>query len=184
MKKKIAVGVMGSATLGEASSNLISKIDELAHAIVESNCVLITGETTGAPELILNAVKKLGGLTVGISPAHNLEEQKKLYQSPANSSDVVIYSGFGLKGRNVLNIRSSDVVIIVAGAIGTLNEFTIAYDENKIVGVLEGSGGVADLIREILNKIPKQTKAQVFYDKDPKKLLEKCIKASLHGKSD
>jgi predicted Rossmann-fold nucleotide-binding protein len=68
---------------------------------------------------------------VGISPAHSLEEHQERYGLPRQGSDVVIYTGFGYKGRNVVNIRSSDIVVILRGSIGTLNEFTIAYDEGK-----------------------------------------------------
>ena len=69
---------------------------------------------------------------------------------PKHGADVIVYTGFGYKGRNVINIRSSDIVLFFGGATGTLNEFTIAYDEGKIIGVLEGSGGVAEHIREII----------------------------------
>ncbi len=59
---------------------------------------------------------------------------------------MIIFTGFGYKGRNVINVRCADIVLILGGATGTLNEFTIAYDEGKIIGVLEGSGGIADHI--------------------------------------
>jgi uncharacterized protein (TIGR00725 family) len=75
------------------------------------------------------------------------------------SSDVVIYTGFGLKGRNVICVRSSDIVIIIAGSMGTLNEFTIAYDEGKIIGVLTGTGGIADWVADLVATCPKPTKA-------------------------
>lgn len=58
--------------------------------------------------------------------------------------------------------------------MGTLNEFTIAYEDGKPIGVLEGSGGTADLIRELLKK-PHREGAEVVYDKDPKKLISKLI---------
>jgi uncharacterized protein (TIGR00725 family) len=54
-----------------------------------------------------------------------------------------------LKARNVVNVRSSDIVIIFGGELGTLNEFTIAYDEGKVIGVLVNTGGVAERIMEI-----------------------------------
>ena len=46
-------------------------------------------------------------------------------------------------------MRTTDTVIIFGGGIGTLNEFTIAYDEGKLIGVLEGTGGVADRVNEL-----------------------------------
>jgi hypothetical protein len=74
-------------------------------------------------------------------------------------------------------VRSSDIVIIFGGATGTLNEFTIAYDEGKVIGVLEGSGGCADHIKEIIEFCKKQTRAIVLFDSDPEKLIEDCLNA-------
>jgi uncharacterized protein (TIGR00725 family) len=88
---------------------------------------------------------------------------------------VIVYTGFGYKGRNVINVRSSDVVVIFGGATGTLNEFTIAYDEGKIIGVLEGSGGVADHIREIIEFCKKPTHGRVLFDRDPESLVRRCL---------
>jgi uncharacterized protein (TIGR00725 family) len=96
---------------------------------------------------------------------------------PEDGADVIIYTGFGYKGRNVVNVRSADIVLILGGATGTLNEFTIAYDEGKIIGVLEGSGGVADHIREIIDFCKKPTSGVVLFDKDPRKLVEMSLAA-------
>jgi len=40
-------------------------------------------------------------------------------------------------GREVENIQTCDAVVIVGGRSGTLGEFAIAYDQAKIIGVLE-----------------------------------------------
>jgi hypothetical protein len=95
-------------------------------------------------------------------------------------STVVIYSGFGFKGRNVIAVRSADIVILFAGGIGSLNEFTIAYDEGKIIGLLRGTGGVADLAQTLLDTLPvRSTGAVVIADPDPEQLVDRCI-ARLH----
>ena len=90
---------------------------------------------------------------------------------------MIVYTGFGYKGRNVINVRSTDLVIIFGGATGTLNEFTIAYDEGKIIGILEESGGVADHIKEIVEFCKKPTRGLVIFNKDPEKLVEMCLAA-------
>ena len=90
---------------------------------------------------------------------------------------MIVYTGFGYKGRNVINIRSSDIVLFFGGATGTLNEFTIAYDEGKIIGVLEGSGGIADHVREILRYCNKPTTGSVLFDRQPVTLIESCLAA-------
>jgi len=169
------MGSAGDTLGGDELGRLTRMADQLARAIVDRGCVLITGETTGLPELVSQAIRTYGGLTVGISAAHSFEEHRERYGLPRNGSDVVIYTGFGLKGRNVVNIRSSDIVVIFGGSIGTLNEFTIAYDEGKIIGVLEGSGGVADHVRSLVNVLAKPTKAALFFERDAHQLIHACL---------
>lgn len=175
---KIKIGVMGSAG-NIVNQELLKKIEEharsLAKAIVENNTLLITGETTGVPDLVNKAVRELGGMSIGISPASSKEEHLQSNKKCLTSSDIIIYTGFGVKGRNVVNIRSSDIVIIFSGSIGTLNEFTIAYDEGKVIGVLLGTGGVADHIEEIISICNKPTKSKIVYDHNPEILLKKCL---------
>jgi uncharacterized protein (TIGR00725 family) len=89
---------------------------------------------------------------------------------------VIIYTGFGLKGRNVINVRSSDVVIILGGGIGTLNEFTIAYDEGQVVGVLEGTGGAADQIKNIEAISSRREGSALLYESSPEVLIDNCLR--------
>jgi uncharacterized protein (TIGR00725 family) len=169
---------MGSAqeTLPEVDkASLTAVAESLGRAIVEQECILMTGETDGLPELVAQAVRHYGGFTVGISPAHSFEEHQARYGQPKQGSDVVIYTGFGYKGRNVVNIRSSDIVVILRGSIGTLNEFTIAYDEGKIIGILEGTGGVADQVRAIVQVLAKKTSAVLVFERDAVELLRLCL---------
>ena len=94
-------------------------------------CILITGATTGLPDLVAQAFRNHGGFALGVSPAENRSEHVGRYGLPDDGADVIIYTGFGYKGRNVINVRSADIVLIIGGATGTLNEFTIAYDEGR-----------------------------------------------------
>lgn len=177
---KPKIGVMGSAndTLSDADKSRLESIaDELGRVIAESDCVLITGATTGLPDMVSRSARKRGGLTIGVSPAANHREHTERYRLPIDGAEVIIYTGFGLKGRNVINIRASDVVIIFGGGMGTLNEFTIAYDEGKVIGVLEGSGGVANHIREIVDYARKNTSSKLIYHASPAELIAACLAA-------
>jgi uncharacterized protein (TIGR00725 family) len=175
---KPKIGVMGSAndTLSETERTRLETIaNELGRVIAENDSVLITGATTGLPDMVSRAARKHGGLTIGISPATNRREHVKGYKLPIDGADVIIYTGFGLKGRNVVNIRASDIVIIFGGSIGALNEFTIAYDEGKIIGILEESGGVADHIREIIDFTNKETASRLIFNSIPAELVCECL---------
>lgn len=179
--RKPVVGVMGASANDALSTTEADRVrtlaEELGAAIAKQDCILITGATTGLPELVAKAFRKHGGFAVGVSPAENRQEHLSRYRLPEDGADVVIYTGFGYKGRNVINVRSADIVLILGGATGTLNEFTIAYDEGKIIGVLEGSGGIADHLREIIRVCNKPALGKTFFEGDPAKLVESCVAA-------
>jgi uncharacterized protein (TIGR00725 family) len=179
--RKPVIGVMGAsandALSGAEAIRLKGLAEELGAAIAKQDCILITGATTGLPDIVARSFRKSGGFALGVSPAENRREHVARYGMPEDGADVIIFTGFGYKGRNVVNVRSADIVLILGGATGTLNEFTIAYDEGKIIGVLEGSGGIAEHIREIIKACNKPSMCQVFFDSDPMKLVQSCINA-------
>lgn len=140
--------------------------------------MLLTGATTGIVYVVGKTAHDAGCFHVGISPGSNELEHVELYKLPLDACDALIYTGFGLKGRNVVLVRSCDVVLFVAGAMGSLNEFTIAHDEGKVIGCLTGTGGVADDSEYLVQKFGKRaTTAQVFRNDDPDRLLDECLKA-------
>jgi uncharacterized protein (TIGR00725 family) len=177
----LKIGVMGSAndTLPEGvSSNLNSKAESLGRAIAENGkAIILTGATTGLPYIAGKAAQAAGAFHVGISPAENEDEHINTYKLPTDNCDCLIFTGFGLKGRNVVLVRSCDIVLFIGGSIGSLNELTIACDEGKIIGCLTGTGGVADEAESLLKKFPKKNNALVFQNEDAKFLLEDCLKA-------
>ena len=165
---------MGSAA--EARSSEISESARaLALEIARRDLILLTGATTGLIHLIGKVVREAGALHLGISPGANEREHVENYCLPTDACDALIYTGFGLKGRNVVLVRSCDIVLFVAGSIGSLNEFTIAYDEGKTIGCLTGTGGVADEAKRIVETLRKPTKGRIFYDDNPVRLLDACL---------
>ncbi len=171
----LKVGVMGGAT-GVISRAHLAKAHELGQAIARSGCVLITGACPGLPLAAACGAKQVGGMVVGISPGLSLDEHVYKYDSPTEFHDVLIYTGSGLMGREVVNIRSSDIVLIIGGRSGTLGELAIAYDEGKLIGVLTGTGGISDLVADILAACKKETGAQVVYDAAPRRLVNKLLR--------
>src|SRR5437667_6363643 len=168
---KIKIGVMGSAEADTATA-LHEKATALGKAIASRDVILLTGATTGVVYETGKAASDAGALHIGISPAGDEREHVERYQLPLDACAAIVYTGFGLKGRNVVLVRSCDVVLFIAGSIGSLNEFTIAYDEGKIIGCLTGTGGVADEVKRIVETFQEPTKARVFYHDDPKRLIE------------
>jgi uncharacterized protein (TIGR00725 family) len=170
----LKIGVMGSA--GENISSFHLRLaGQLGAAVARAGCVLITGGCPGLPLAAARGAKLAGGTVIGISPGLSLEEHVYKFESPTVHHDVLIFTGSGLMGREVVNIRSSDIVIIIGGSSGTLGELAIAYDEGKLIGALTGTGGISDMAESILAACNKQTGARVLYDGDPQNLVRNLL---------
>ena len=162
----------------ESGNTLVAKAEHLGQVIAAKDVVLLTGATTGIVYVVGKTAHDAGCFHIGISPGSNEREHSDLYKLPTDACDALIFTGFGLKGRNVVLVRSCDIVLFVSGAMGSLNEFTIANDEGKIIGCLTGTGGVADESDYLLQKFGKKTStARVFTSDDPEKLLSDCLGA-------
>ncbi len=170
----LKVGVMGGAG-SDVPFEYLGKASQLGEAIAAAGCIVITGASPGLPLAAARGAKRRGGTVIGISPALSLDEHAFRYESPTLAHDVLIFTGSGLMGREVINIRSSDIVVIVGGSSGTLGELAIAYDEGKLIGVLTGTGGISDMVADILATCNKDTGARVLYDANPTRLIEQLL---------
>lgn len=130
--------------------------------------------TTGVPYYSAIGAKEEGVVSIGFSPAVSEKEHRKVYKLPLDRFDVIVYTGFDYSGRNLLMTRVADAVIIGCGRMGTLNEFTIAYEDGKPIGILENSGGMADIIRSVIRR-PHRKREKIIYDTDPKRLVKRLI---------
>ena len=181
-KSAIKIGVMGSASTSMPTEDL-HRVDAARQAIGPEACGSgvradygCAGSNPGARRR--STYSQHGGLSVGVSPASSAVEHAALYATPPCSSTVVIYSGFGFKGRNVIAVRSADIVLLFSGGIGTLNEFTIAYDEGKVIGLLQGTGGAADLAQTLLDTLPCARPAR---SSSPTRTLSNWLSAASRG---
>lgn len=172
-KPVYSICVSGAAA-GECLVTAKESAIQIGQAIADHGHVTVTGATTGVPYFAAQGAKEAKGVSVGFSPAISHKEHVNMYHLPDDVFDVVIYTGFDYSGRNLLMVRSSDAVIFVCGRIGTLNEFTTAFEDDKVIGVLTGSGGVTDEIAHIV-QIAKRGSGGIIYDSDPVKLVNKVI---------
>lgn len=178
MKKtylKYKICVSGAAEVGHCPEKSLELAKEIGREIIKHNGVLVTGATTGVPYYAAIGAKEKNGLVFGVSPAASEKSHVKKYRLPTDYHDLIIYTGFEYSGRNLLLTRASDAVVIVCGRMGTLNEFSIAFEDDKPIGVLTGSGGTADMIKDIVEKC-KRGPGKIVYNSDPKKLIEELIK--------
>jgi len=171
---KYKICISGAADTGHCAIDAPEKAEQLGREIARRGMVLVTGATVGIPYWAAKGAKEEGGIVIGLSPAASEAAHKKSYKLPTDYHDLIIYTGFEYSGRNLLLTRSSDAVIVVCGRMGTLNEFTIAFEDGKPIGVLEGTGGTADELRDIVKRMHRGP-GRIVYSKDIKELLDKVI---------
>lgn len=180
-ERRFQVGVFGSAD-GENLNECAEKAKIMGDEITEHGCILITGACPGLPHETAKAVAKRNGCIIGISPALNLTEHIEKYQYPADLFYHFIFTGMERKGRNIISLRSCDAAIFIAGRIGTLNEFTIAYDEAPegfVIGILTNSGGFSNEFARLAKQSNKKSRAIIVEDDKPD-LLVRMVLGELH----
>jgi uncharacterized protein (TIGR00725 family) len=171
---KLKIAVMGSAS-GPQTEDPIAreKAKKLGEEIARRGHIFINGACPGLPNDALLAAQQGGAWTIGISPAFSEYQHVHEYLSP-HDHDLIIYTGLGFMERDIINIRSADGVIIIGGGIGTLNEFTIAYDEGRPTGIITNSGGISNAIPHIVEELClREIPPNMVFDDDPGALLDK-----------
>ncbi len=176
LDRAFKIAVLGSASIPRDSfeGRLAYRVGQL---IAMEGCILLTGGCTGLPHAAANGAASAGGLTIAISPAKTRNEHEAAYRYPLDSL-VVLFTGMGRKGRNVVLIRSADACFFLRGGMGTLNEFTIAFDSMaaaSAIGVLIGAGGLTDEIPKLISLEPRTPRSHLIIDSDPESLLDKIL---------
>ncbi|HEY3991265.1 MAG TPA: hypothetical protein VGM01_00175 [Ktedonobacteraceae bacterium] len=189
------IGVYGSnLNEGETATALGTT---LGKALARQGCIVITGGCSGMPYVVAQAAAREGAAVWGFSPELTYEQQIAAYPD----DDITIYqrliyipqdyrARFGaspltaehdhaarLKYRNVVSTINSDAGIIISGSWGTLNEFTNLIYDGKPIGVLTGSGGLADELADFYPKLRKRSNSVVIFENDPERLVPELLKA-------
>ncbi|MDD4894107.1 MAG: TIGR00725 family protein, partial [Candidatus Omnitrophica bacterium] len=113
MRKKI-VSVIGGHSCTKEVEQIAHDLGKKLAKVVD---ILACGGLSGTMKAVCQGFKAEGGLTMGIIPGYDKDDANPFM-------DIVIPTGMGL-ARNVLVVKSADVVIALPGQMGTLSE--IAY---------------------------------------------------------
>lgn len=181
---KYKVGIFGSAVSKDIS--LSKKVNELVSSLAKYNIALITGAGLGIPYQVAKEAFEKGMEIHGFAPAVDLKSYKALYKDQdtniykrlffiPKSFKFVSNLGASKHYRNLISTATCDAGIIISGRWGAMNEFTNLYDMGKIIGVLTGTGGIADDLERLNKKIKKDTQAKVLFDSSPKLLVEEIM---------
>jgi len=192
--KRYKIGIFGSAV--KEHPEAIAKAKELARELTKQNVIIITGACSGMPYTVAHEAAKNGSEIWGFSPNVDKTAQlemykdddisiyKKIFYIPHNyrqlffvpeDEEFVIDQFARQKYRNTISTANCDAGIIISGRWGTLNEFTNLVDMGKVVGVLTGTGGIADELLNLTKKIKKAGKGKVIFHNSPKELIKDML---------
>lgn len=179
------IAIYGSADISNKKNSLCAR--KIGRILAEKGHTLITGACPGIPYEAVKAAYKAGGKIIGYSPAINKKEHEFRYKEPVkyftdlifipNDYEHIKNNAACYKYRNISTVMDCDKAIIIGGRYGTLDEFILAYEFGKEIGVLKGTGDAADVIEtdimeSILKKIDKETGAKVYFKDKPRNLLK------------
>ncbi len=160
------VAVIGS-NVSVATQPLIAVAEAVGRILPQYFDALICGGKGGVMEAVCKGALEThpAFLTVGILPEETFHGANPYVR-------LVLPSGMGI-GRNLLIIRSADVVIAMGGGAGTLSEIAFAWQLQKPLLCLVGYGGWSEKIANQPIDPRHQQKPQPFSSPEElKKLLE------------
>ena len=115
LRLKPRIGVMGPASCSLTTYDLARQVGFL---IGQKGALLICGGGSGVMEASARGAKEAGGITIGILPGATAADANPYI-------DIPIVTDLG-NARNIINILTSQVIIAVHGAYGTLSEIALA----------------------------------------------------------
>ena len=120
------IAVIGAGT---CNKKIYQLAEEVGKKLALKGYTIICGGLGGVMEAVCKGAKMQGGVTVGILPGGDPGEANPYI-------DIAIASGMGI-GRNIIIVRSAEVVLAIDGVYGTLSELAFALQLNKQVVGLE-----------------------------------------------
>lgn len=119
------IGVIGGSQCTDEDYQIAYEVGKL---LAKANVVLVSGGKGGIMEAACKGASEHGGCTIGILPSDSINEANPYVNFP-------IASGMGI-GRNIIIVRTAQVLIAIDGKYGTLSEIAFARQLNKKVIVV------------------------------------------------
>lgn len=127
MATKIIVGVMGPGENATPEDNEIAF--ELGKSIAKEGWIVLTGgRSFGVMEAAMKGARDVNGLTIGVLP-------DATEQNASENAQIRIITGMG-SARNLINVLSSHIIVVLGMAAGTASEVALAIKSNKKVILL------------------------------------------------
>ena len=102
---------------------------ELGRAMAKNGWVVLTGgRSFGVMDAAMKGARDAGGLTIGVLPDSN-------DRNSSENAQIRIVTGMG-SARNMINVLSSNIIVVLGMAAGTASEVALAVKSNKKVILL------------------------------------------------
>jgi len=172
MDRKIQIGVMGSAADLKYTDEIEKLAERVGELIAQKGATLVFGAEKDYDSLSTAAcrgAKKANGLTVGITYGKG----KDIYQK--EGVDIIIPTGLERGGgREFILGLTCDVMIIISGGSGTLNEVAVAYQADIPIIALSGTGGWSDKLAD--SYLDNRQRVKIISAKTPEVAVELAFK--------
>jgi uncharacterized protein (TIGR00725 family) len=172
--RPLRVGVFGGA-FDTVSSTAEALAKEVGRTIAARGLITITGATTGLPHIAARSALNAGGVVLGVSPARNADQHVREFNKPLDGCTHIFYTGQGYTGRNALNLRNCDLAVFVGGEAGTLEEYCIGVYEGKVLGAFTNSGGICELLPEIVKRFRTDHGGAFCFGTAPEELINQML---------
>lgn len=187
MKKgqKITVSVYGARNTQTGKSfDVLEKAEALGSYIAQNDAIVSIPASRGFPYWVAKGAQNKKGQVIGFSPAASEHEHHHVYDLPSDYMDIIIYSGFGFAGADLLLSRSSDAIIFGYGGLETVHEFWVAFQENKPIGILKGEWDIDEILFGLLRGHEESfDHHRIIFDENPERLVEKVIEKAKEYKT-
>ena len=174
MPRKIRIGIIGSSEneIGPSDYQIAVKLGNL---IADEQCDIVTGASIGVPHLTLLKAREKGSKAIGFSPDSTPKSHpNRLDNAPLTNFDKVFFIK-GFTKRSLKFISFCDAIIVIGGRMGTLSEYTIAFEEKKPIGVFTLGNGISKYIENITLICNKHRDEPVFFHNNIGVLFKELI---------
>lgn len=155
----------------ETDNELLSTAYQIAYEASKKNHIIITGGGTGIPNFATRGALDANGIGIAFSNEGHCESVPEL-------ATFRVATEMGWDGRSVLAVKSSDLLIVVGGCNGTLNEITLAYLNAIPIWVLRNSSEMICRLEKFLYQgkyIDKRKNAEVVFFDSVQEIINRTI---------
>lgn len=177
-KRKLQIGVMGSAADLKYTKDIEKMAEEVGYLVVKSGAVLVFGAEKDYDSLSTAAcrgAKKAGGTAIGVTYNKGLDVYEK-------NADAIIATGLERGGgRELALVLSCDAIITISGGSGTLTEIAIAYQANIPIVAFNNTGGWSEKLSG--QYLDERKRIKIESAENPAEAVQLAIKLATERKN-